>query len=1003
VTYPCPYCHQPASPETGCPSCGRAPDPDAIEVMRADAEIAELNARLGTARQAVREIEGLVGQAWQRRHAAAARVHAAVLASRPVAAPARAKEASTRLMQNTLFLLGGLLLAIAAIVFTAVAWAQFGVGGRATLLALFTGALLAVPPLVLRRGLTATAETFAAVGLLLVLLDGYAAWYVNLFGVADGSAWGYAGAVCAVTGAIAAGYEHLTGLTGPRYAALLVCQPVLPLLVAAAGPDRAGWALTFAAVAALDLVVLRLTRSGLALAAGVCGGASALVVLGVSGEAVSRTLDTALPCFGAAFGAAVPSLGWPLPAAVVLLAAAVTGVVPAAWRRDAALGGAALLALVLPAGLHLVWWTAPILDLLVVGAVLVAARRPAGAVLAALLGLHAVAVAFGRPEVAAGVFGAVAALGFAAAAGPRVAEIRAAGLVTGLLALPAAAWTTAAAFGATGTVQARIVLAVSLALAGAGFVLGRLAPTDPSAPPAGSSPAAPAGPTAPPAGSSPAAVLAGSALLAALAAVVPLPLWALLAGDSPAIYAALGLLGVAVAGGSLRLWQAFAALPLAAALLAATAGGLARILLLEPYAQAALIWAGPPGPVPHVPVADAVAAGLLVIAAAWHDRRLAVPVAAVAAPLALAAAGLAWPAVPATELLLGLALLLAAALRPASIAPAAPAASAPAASAPAALRPASVALPVVGGLLALPGLGWLLATRASTAAGLGAVLIVAAVAGAAGRTVPARVAGWVGAVAAAAGLALTADVGPRWVAFPVLAVAAAAAALAWVVLPGRPAEARATEAAGHAAAVLALLLTTGSAGRAAVVCALWGLVAGMRALRPAGRSGYLVAAAAGQLAAWFLVLARAEVTLVEAYTIPAAAVALLAGLLARRRRAGLSSWAAYGPALAAAMLPSLASILADGSEGQYLRRLLLGSAALAVVAAGAVARLRAPVLLGGGVLTLVALHELAQVWDLIPRWIPLAAGGLLLVLLATTLERRRRDLDRFRAALHRMS
>jgi hypothetical protein len=51
----------------------------------------------------------------------------------------------------------------------------------------------------------------------------------------------------------------------------------------------------------------------------------------------------------------------------------------------------------------------------------------------------------------------------------------------------------------------------------------------------------------------------------------------------------------------------------------------------------------------------------------------------------------------------------------------------------------------------------------------------------------------------------------------------------------------------------------------------------------------------------------------------------------------------------------------------------------------------------------VALHEVVLVWDLLPRWIPLAAGGLLLVGLAMTLERRRRDLDRFRAALTRMS
>jgi hypothetical protein len=155
------------------------------------------------------------------------------------------------------------------------------------------------------------------------------------------------------------------------------------------------------------------------------------------------------------------------------------------------------------------------------------------------------------------------------------------------------------------------------------------------------------------------------------------------------------------------------------------------------------------------------------------------------------------------------------------------------------------------------------------------------------------------------------------------------------------------------------------------------------------------------LAAWCLVLAAQRVTVVEAYTLGAAAVCLLAGLLVRRGRTDLSSWTAYGPALAAALLPSLGTILAG--DGQHLRRLLLGLAALAVVLLGARARLRAPVLLGGAVLLLVALHELAQVWDLIPRWIPLAAGGLLLVLLATTLERRRRDLDRFRAALHRMS
>jgi hypothetical protein len=146
-----------------------------------------------------------------------------------------------------------------------------------------------------------------------------------------------------------------------------------------------------------------------------------------------------------------------------------------------------------------------------------------------------------------------------------------------------------------------------------------------------------------------------------------------------------------------------------------------------------------------------------------------------------------------------------------------------------------------------------------------------------------------------------------------------------------------------------------------------------------------------------LLLARGDVTVLEAYTLPCASVALLAGILARRA----GSWVTYGPALVVALAPSLISILAN--DGQQLRRLLLGVAALVIVLAGVRFGLRALVLLGGGTLAVVALHELTPVWDLVPRWIPLAAAGLLLVLLAMTLERRRRDLARFRSALHRMS
>jgi hypothetical protein len=130
-------------------------------------------------------------------------------------------------------------------------------------------------------------------------------------------------------------------------------------------------------------------------------------------------------------------------------------------------------------------------------------------------------------------------------------------------------------------------------------------------------------------------------------------------------------------------------------------------------------------------------------------------------------------------------------------------------------------------------------------------------------------------------------------------------------------------------------------------------------------------------------------------------VALLAGGLALRRRPGLTSWVTLGPALAAALLPTLASVLV--TDGEPVRRLALGGGALAVVLAGAHARLQAPVVVGGAVLGVVAVHEVALVWDLLPRWIPLALAGLLLVGLAMTLERRRRDVARVRAAITRMS
>jgi FtsH-binding integral membrane protein len=134
--------------------------------------------------------------------------------------------------------------------------------------------------------------------------------------------------------------------------------------------------------------------------------------------------------------------------------------------------------------------------------------------------------------------------------------------------------------------------------------------------------------------------------------------------------------------------------------------------------------------------------------------------------------------------------------------------------------------------------------------------------------------------------------------------------------------------------------------------------------------------------------------------LPFAAVALLAGWLAARQRA-LNSWLAYGVALLAAFLPSLAPALSlDASPA---RRLIVGLAALAVVLVGAYFRLQAPVVVGGVTIFALALHEIVLVSRLLPTWAPLTAAGIVVLACAITYERRRRDLTRLRDVISRMA
>ncbi len=191
---------------------------------------------------------------------------------------------------------------------------------------------------------------------------------------------------------------------------------------------------------------------------------------------------------------------------------------------------------------------------------------------------------------------------------------------------------------------------------------------------------------------------------------------------------------------------------------------------------------------------------------------------------------------------------------------------------------------------------------------------------------------------------------------------------------------------------------------ASVGCAVAGVLLLGRSLWAgrSGRDGLRYTGTALLLLASWLRLWAGEVTVVEAYTVPCSLVLLGFGWW-RRRSTHVSSWAAYGAGLSSTMLPSLVAVYADA---EWRRSMVLGVLALAVLLAGARFRLQAPTMIGGVVLAGVAVRELAPyVSEMLlaaPRWVPIAVGGLLLVVLGATYEARKRDLRRLRGTLATM-
>jgi hypothetical protein len=267
------------------------------------------------------------------------------------------------------------------------------------------------------------------------------------------------------------------------------------------------------------------------------------------------------------------------------------------------------------------------------------------------------------------------------------------------------------------------------------------------------------------------------------------------------------------------------------------------------------------------------------------------------------------------------------------------------------------------------------------------------------------VAGFI-AVLSAGGLAaaavLAAGLPGRLAGSAVIAVASAAVLASWAITERAKAVSRATELAGWLLLLAGLVAELGNgpdAGLALTAISALCLAASARPERePLRAVGMVLMPIAA--ASW---LAGPAGPAPEPYTLPAAAIALVAGWYWSRRSPQVSSWSFAGPSLALGFVPTLGAALAGDS---WIRPLTLLAVAAAVAIAGARARLAAPVVLGTAVAVIAAgqllgpsaLHLALR----LPRWVPVAIIGAVLLGCGATFEARLRDVRKLRDAVRKM-
>ncbi len=222
-----------------------------------------------------------------------------------------------------------------------------------------------------------------------------------------------------------------------------------------------------------------------------------------------------------------------------------------------------------------------------------------------------------------------------------------------------------------------------------------------------------------------------------------------------------------------------------------------------------------------------------------------------------------------------------------------------------------------------------------------------------------------------------------------VAVAAATTGLAWLADRWAPWWSPVVEVVG--------LLTTGGAlaGLAAadgpnpfsVGLAVVVVVASAHVTRPTRRIPATAIAVTAALCLVWLQLWDADVRLVEAYSLPAAAAVGAAGWWQMRRDPNVGSWPTLGPALVIAAAPSaLVAIV----ETEVVRPLTVLGIAVAMTIVGASRGLRAPLVVGSVTAVIMAVDQLFPVAARLPRWVGIGAAGVVLLVVGATFERQRR-------------